>query len=124
LWYLHSSAYNALEGHAFSLEGQLREAQSKIKAMQGQVSVIQYQATAAAVPPTTAETRSNELPAMATDTGIAGGRGAQVAISEADVVRRVEEAAAVARHEAEVEGEEAMNDLLVCLGQVRRLMMT
>ncbi len=40
-------------------------------------------------------------------------------VPEADVVRRVAEAEAAAREQADRDGEEAMNDLLVCLGQAR-----
>ncbi|GAX81853.1 hypothetical protein CEUSTIGMA_g9281.t1 [Chlamydomonas eustigma] len=110
-----SSAYNALEGHAFALEGQLRESQFKIKALQGQVSELQHQAEVTALQRQMSDNGTASSRANNADMCIA--KGSHPALSEAEVAKRVEEAVAAARQDAELEGEEAMNDLLVCLGQ-------
>ena len=94
-----SSAYNALEGHSFSLEGQLRETQSKLKETVAlkEAAVLQAQQQAAAAPPPVQQV---------------------VGVPEPEVAQRVADAVAAAVAQSEQDGEEAMNDLLVCLGQV------
>eukprot|EP00955_Chlamydomonas_euryale_P095283 364928-Chlamydomonas_euryale.AAC.3 len=82
-----STAYNALEGHSFGLEGQLREAQAKLAAV--------------------------GLPAESGAAIGSAGLPGPGWVSETDVVARE----GAAREAAEREAEEQLTDLLVCLGQ-------
>ncbi|GIM09354.1 hypothetical protein Vretimale_13185 [Volvox reticuliferus] len=92
-----SGAYNNLEAHAFATEAQLRTAQGALAAAQASAAEARAQVTALA--------------------GHAhGGSGP----CEADIQRRIVEAAAEARAEGKAEAEEGMTDLFVCLGQEER----
>ncbi|KAG2445332.1 hypothetical protein HYH02_008798 [Chlamydomonas schloesseri] len=99
-----SGAYNNLESHAFSTEAQLRTAQTALAAAQAAAQAAEARAAQAA----------QHAAAAAPGHGPAGG------VPEAEVARRVEEAAAAARAAAEAEADEGMTDLLVCLGQEER----
>ena len=93
-----STAYNALEGHCFQLEGQLRTAQQQLQQANSAAAVATAAAAAAGA---------------AGEAGLGAG-----GVPEAEVARRLEEVTARAKEEAEKEAEEQMTDLLVCLGQV------
>ena len=84
-----------MEGHSFGLEGQLRDAQTKLKEAVQKLQQQQQGPT----PPGPPQPSGGWVP-------------------EPEVERRVAEAVAEAVANAERDGEEAMNDLLVCLGQV------
>ncbi|GIL59792.1 hypothetical protein Vafri_14513, partial [Volvox africanus] len=92
-----SGAYNNLEAHAFATEAQLRTAQSTLAAAQAAAAEARTQIAA-----------------------LAGQAHGGLGPSEADIQKRIDEAAAEARAEGKAEAEEGMTDLFVCLGQEER----